>query len=125
MNSLAFTSARTTLLSLSLIIVLVFTGCTKSNDPTGNNNNPGGSNGDQVLIQDSAFSPSTLSVTSGTTVTWTNKDAMNHTVTSNTGAFDSGTMGNNATYSFKFTSIGSYVYHCNFHGGMTGTIVVN
>jgi plastocyanin len=58
-------------------------------------------------------------------VKWTNNDAIAHTVTSNTGAFDSGNMAAGATYSYTFSTAGTYNYHCTYHSGMTGTVMVN
>jgi plastocyanin len=78
----------------------------------------------EVFIQGMAFSPQTLTVAVNTTVKWTNKDAVSHTATSNTGVFDSGMLGNGGWYSFQFTSTGTYQYHCAVHPGMTGTIIV-
>jgi plastocyanin len=79
----------------------------------------------EVLIQGFAFVPATITIPANTTVTWTNKDAAAHTVTSNTGDFDSGSMATNDTYSHLFTTPGSYPYHCTFHPDMTATVVVN
>jgi plastocyanin len=70
-----------------------------------------------------AFSPSTLTVTAGTTVTWTNKDGVPHTVTSDNGLFDSGSISNNGTYSHKFETAGTYPYHCSIHTSMTAKVV--
>jgi plastocyanin len=78
----------------------------------------------EVFIQGMAFSPQTLTVAVNTTVKWTNKDAVSHTATSNTGLFDSGILGNGGWYSFQFTSTGTYQYHCSVHPGMMGTIIV-
>ena len=78
----------------------------------------------EVFIQGMAFSPQTLTVPVNTTVKWTNKDAVSHTATSNTGLFDSGVLGQGGWYSFQFTSTGSFDYHCAIHPGMTGTIIV-
>ena len=77
-----------------------------------------------VTISNFAFSPASLTVAVGTTVTWTNMDTTTHTVTSNTGAFDSGNFAPNATYSHTFTSAGTYAYHCTIHPSMLGTIIV-
>ena len=65
----------------------------------------------------------TVSVVGGT-VTWINKDTMSHTVTSDTGLFDSGILSTGATWSHTFTTPGMYPYHCTPHPQMTGTIVV-
>ncbi len=77
-----------------------------------------------VTIDDFAFSPATLTVTAGDTVTWTNDDAVTHTATSTTGAFDSGDLAPGASFSFTFTTPGTYDYLCTPHPSMTGRIVV-
>ena len=78
----------------------------------------------QVLLQSSVFNPTTLTVAANTTVKWTNKDSYAHTVTSDSTMFDSGNLPSAGTYSYKFTTKGTYKYHCNYHSMMKGTIVV-
>jgi plastocyanin len=80
------------------------------------------SGGAMVHIQDNSFSPATLSVPVGTTVTWMHMGSSKHTVTS--ASFDSGILSPGATFSFTFTSPGTYSYRCDLHSGMTGAIVV-
>ncbi len=80
--------------------------------------------GNSVTISNFAFSPATVTVAVGTTVTWTNKDSVAHTVTSDTGAFDSGNLSPNGTYSYKFTTSGTFPYHCGIHTYMKGTVIV-
>ncbi|WP_052888564.1 cupredoxin domain-containing protein [Thermogemmatispora carboxidivorans] len=71
------------------------------------------------------FSPQTLTIKKGTRVEWINKSDAPHTVTSNTGAFsDSGTIGENATFTLLFNTAGTYQYHCSIHTYMTATIIV-
>ncbi len=79
-----------------------------------------------VSIASEAFNPSSLVVAAGTTVTWTNNDPIGHTVTSTAGPvnFGSGTLGTGSTFSFTFTQVGTYEYHCSIHTYMTGTITV-
>jgi amicyanin len=77
-----------------------------------------------VEIADFAFSPQSLTIQVGDTVTWTNLDQVAHTATSTTGAFDSGLFGQNESYSFTFTQAGTYDYLCTPHPTMTGRIVV-
>lgn len=77
-----------------------------------------------VQIADSAFSPTTLTIAVGDTVTWTNADDRPHTVTSNDGAFDSGNLDEGQSFSFTFTEPGTYAYRCNYHTEMQATIVV-
>ena len=115
-----------------LLTIFVITGsCTKtmdnmygmSNSPaTGSSTGPGAN---EVWIQSMAFNPGTITVVAGTTITWTNKDGVAHTVTSNTGLFDSGTISINGTYSHLFASAGTFPYYCTIHPSMTATVVVN
>ena len=78
----------------------------------------------EVIIQSMAFIPVTLTVPVGTTVRWKNKDNVAHTVTSDTGAWDSGNIPVNGVFNFPFTAAGTYTYHCTYHPMMTGTIIV-
>jgi plastocyanin len=77
-----------------------------------------------VDIAGFAFSPSTLTIAVGDTVTWTNSHSEAHTATASGGAFDSGTLNPGQSFSFTFTAAGSFPYVCNFHPEMTGTITV-
>jgi plastocyanin len=90
---------------------------------------PGGTTGPDfkpvaVDIKGFAFSPATVNVAIGTTVTWTNEDSTTHTVTSSTGAFESGNMSNGATFSHTFTAAGDFEYHCSIHTSMVGHVIV-
>jgi plastocyanin len=71
-----------------------------------------------------AFSPQMLNITIGTTIIWKNHTTAPHTVTSDNGVFDSGTIAPGGTFSFKFMQAGTFAYHCNIHPFMTATIVV-
>ena len=77
-----------------------------------------------VTISDFAFSPATVTITAGDTVTWTNADPVVHTATSTTGAFDSGDIAQGESFSVTFTTPGTYDYFCTPHPTMTGQIVV-
>ena len=77
-----------------------------------------------VQIVDSTFSPGTLTIRVGDTVTWRNADDRPHTVTSNDGAFDSGNLDEGRGFSFTFTEPGTYTYRCDYHPEMQATIVV-
>jgi plastocyanin len=100
-----------------LLVVSISYGCSKSNSSTT-------TGGDAVSIQSFAFSPATITVTVNATVTWTNNDAVGHTVTSDNGVFDSGTINPNATYSHQFTTVGTFNYHCTIHPTMLAKVVV-
>ncbi len=76
-----------------------------------------------------AFSPSTLTIKAGTTVTWKNTTSAPHTATSDDGkTFDSGTTNpiapQGGTFSFTFKTAGTFAYHCSIHPFMKATIVV-
>jgi len=76
-----------------------------------------------------AFSPGKLTIPVGTTVIWKNMTVAPHTVTSDDGkTFDSGTANpvspQGGTFSFKFTTAGTFAYHCQFHTYMKATIIV-
>jgi len=79
----------------------------------------------QVSIKNFLFSPKSVSVRVGSTVTWSNKDEEPHTVVSDIGLFRSAAMDTNESFSFKFDKPGIYRFVCSIHPQMTGTIVVN
>jgi plastocyanin len=76
-----------------------------------------------VHIDNFIFEPTQLMVKVGTTVTWTNRDDIPHTVVC-AGKFRSKTMDTDGTFSFTFTAPGEYKYFCSLHPHMTGTIKV-
>jgi plastocyanin len=79
-----------------------------------------------VTIQNFAFTPASITVTPGTTVTWTNKDNTAHTVTADSGnGPNSGQLQQGQTYSFTFQQAGTYAYHCTIHPEMKATVVVS
>ena len=70
-----------------------------------------------------SFSPATLTIKVGTTVIWKNMSSAPHTITSDDGqTFDSGTVAPGGTFKFKFTTAGTFSYHCNYHPYMRATI---
>jgi plastocyanin len=78
-----------------------------------------------VTIDNFAFTPAELSITTGTTVTWTNAQGAPHTVTSDTGGqFDSGIFNQGQTFSHTFNDAGEFPYHCNVHPSMTAVVNV-
>jgi len=77
-----------------------------------------------VNIDNFAFAPDTLTVPAGTTVTWTNHDEDPHNVVAEGGQFRSPTMGSGATFSYAFTTPGTFTYVCGIHPFMHGTVVV-
>ena len=81
-----------------------------------------------VTIKSFAFSPATLEIAKGATVTFANNDSATHTVTSGAnrakdGKFDKQISGSNED-SITFDTTGTFEYFCNFHSSMKGTVVV-
>jgi plastocyanin len=82
-------------------------------------------NGDAVSIQNFAFVPPNLAVVSGTTITWTNKDNEQHTVSSDDGhSFESSAFGQGRTFQSTAGAPGTYTYTCRIHPFMHGTLTV-
>jgi amicyanin len=77
-----------------------------------------------ATIDNFVFEPAKLTIKAGTTVTWTNRDDIPHTVASKDRLFKSKVMDTDETYSYTFTTPGEYSYFCSLHPHMTGTIVV-
>jgi plastocyanin len=78
-----------------------------------------------VSIDNFTFTPGSLTVKAGTTVTWTNRDDIPHGIASSDNAFKkSKALDTDDAYSFTFTTPGTYQYFCYIHPHMVGTIVV-
>jgi plastocyanin len=128
------------LAAVPLTAVLVAAGCgstsTASTSPTPSTAGTGGMAA--VSIKNYAFTPAKLVVRPGTTVTWTDNDAVPHTVTAVTawsgtgtaksGVFDSGTIQPGAQFTFTFNRAGAYRYQCAIHyfmARMHGVVIVS
>ncbi len=77
-----------------------------------------------VAIANFTFDPPVLTVATGTTVTWTNRDDIPHTVTAEDGSFRSGPLDTDDTYQRRFDRPGTFAYFCSIHPHMTGKVVV-
>jgi plastocyanin len=77
-----------------------------------------------VKIDNFSFGPQTVTVSVGSTVTWTNHDDIPHTVVSTDGLFKSKVQDTDEKFSYTFTKPGTYSYFCSVHPKMTGTVVV-
>lgn len=77
-----------------------------------------------VHMENTAFSPETVTILTGETVEWDNHDSIPHTVTEDNDLFDSGTMNNGDFFDYTFDEPGVYGYFCAFHSGMDGTVFV-
>ena len=113
---------------LALAVLLIAAGCGSTSSASTTTPTPASTtSATNVTIQNFAFTPQTLTVKVGTTVTWTNNDSAPHTVTSassmstsatRTGLFDSGTLNPGQTFSFTFAKPGTYFYECTIHFAM-------
>jgi plastocyanin len=106
-----------------LISALAIMSCGKSSGYNSSTSNPPPAV-NAVSIVNMSFSTASLTVTAGTTVTWTNKDGMTHTVTADDNSFDSGYLAMGSKFSKVFSVKGTYTYHCSIHSTMKGTIIV-
>jgi len=78
-----------------------------------------------VTIQNFAFSPPSITVPRGTTVTWTNRDPAQHTVVSDVPRqFSSPVLETGQVFAYAFNDAGSYPYHCGIYPTMHGTVTV-
>ena len=103
---------------LLISFVLVFIGgCEKSSNPVADDDS---STTNAVTIANNAFSPSTLTISIGETVTWTLTNGT-HTVVSDDFTPVAGSL---STYSHQFDTAGEFAYKCGIHSSMTGTIIV-
>jgi plastocyanin len=78
----------------------------------------------RVYIDGQAFSPKVTDIEIGDKVIWRNRTDQAHSVTFDSIKSDDtlGTKGAEAER--RFNDAGTYTYHCKFHDGMTGTVVV-
>ena len=77
-----------------------------------------------VKVKNFSFSPVTLRVHPGATITWKNLDGEPHVVVSETGVFRSGALDEGDSFQFTFEKPGTYAFFCSVHPHMRGTIVV-
>ena len=110
---------------IALIVVVSLSACSSGYGASTTKTSSQSASGNSVTMANFAFSPATLNVPVGTTVTWTNNDGTTHTVTSDTGVFNSGDISPNATFSYTFNNTGTFTYHCSIHPYMQGTVIVH
>jgi CSLREA domain-containing protein len=77
-----------------------------------------------VTILDNDYQPNLITIHAGRIVTWENTGLTDHSVTSNTGVWDSGTLAPGQKFQYTFTTAGNYPYHCSFHPEMIGMVIV-
>jgi plastocyanin len=77
-----------------------------------------------VKIDNFSFGPAAITVAVGTTVTWTNRDDIPHTVVSDDKVFKSKVLDTDEKFSYTFAKPGTYPYFCSVHPKMTGRVIV-
>jgi hypothetical protein len=93
-------------------ILVVFTTCSKR---------PSGAPGaNEIWLEYKLFNPSQITVTAGTTVKFINKDNANHSVTNVNGIFNSGKIKSGDSFSYTFSTPGSYGFSCQYHSTGSG-----
>lgn len=121
-------NTRKLLFAAFAVTVMGMAGCMKSDYST----NPYGTTSkattppapNTVGMVGTAFSPSSITVSRGTVVSWRNDDNVSHTSTSDTGLWDTGEITPGSTKTTTFNSAGTFKFHCTYHSMMTGTVVV-
>jgi plastocyanin len=78
----------------------------------------------KVTIANFAFDPATITITTGTTVTWTNNDTVAHNVLADDGSWGSTSLATGDAYSHTFSKVGTFPYHCGVHPTMKATVIV-
>jgi plastocyanin len=112
---------------LAFAVVLAATACSNSSDP--------GVSFSSVGIADSSYTPDTVRIAAGAGVRWTNAGPSTHSITPDTGSAFGATLSPPGmdpygyptgveSYNKKFTTAGTFPYHCTFHANMHGAVVV-
>lgn len=104
-----------------LVLVILISGCAGSKpetQPTQQSSTP------TIDIKGFVFDPATITISKGTTVTWTNKDTAQHTVTEINNAFSSEILSQGQIYNHTFNETGTFEYQCHIHPGMRGKVIV-
>jgi plastocyanin len=110
-------------LPLMIAALLLFAGAARVNAIVEANDQPSSASA-EVKIDNFGFGPDTLTIPVGTTVTWTNRDDIPHTVVSTEGVFKSKVRDTDEKFSYTFAKPGTYPYYCSVHPKMTGKVVV-
>jgi plastocyanin len=75
-----------------------------------------------ISVKDFSFTPATMTVPKGTTITWINNDSAPHQISA--AGFSSERLATGQSFSFTFNTVGTFDYICSIHPSMRGTIIV-
>jgi plastocyanin len=113
------------IISALLFIAIIFLACSSTGTASAATTASGNqASGNEITIEGDTFIPGSLTIKVGESIKWTNMDPISHTVTSNTGEFDSGTIAAGSEFSFTFSKEGTFDYSCAIHPTMKGKIIV-
>ena len=107
-------------LAISIAVVGVLASC--------GSNGPGAAPVATVTLQNTAYTPADISIHVGDAVSWVWADGnVPHNIdgASDLSSFDSGAPTTTGTWVYRFSKAGTYLYHCDVHPGMMGTVVVS
>jgi plastocyanin len=129
LHSKDFTMHRPFPRFIPLLLLIALSACTSTAKPTAANPPAPAAAAaplNTILIDNFTFTPPSLTVPAGTTLTWINRDDVPHTVTSNTlpRILNSPALDTDQQFQFTFTVPGTYPYFCTLHPHMTATITV-
>ena len=112
-------------LALAMFVILALLSSTHGKDSQARDSAPVRATKTEVTIDNFSFSPNTLTLSVGATVTWINHDNVPHVVSSAGNQFKKSTvLKTGQTFSHTFMATGTYSYFCSIHPRMTGTIIV-
>lgn len=109
---------------VSMIIVALITSIVGCGEAKGQDPSEPAPDEHTVMIEDYKFQPEEITIKSGETITWINKDKVRHTATSTNDYFDSGLFGKDESFQQTFDEAGTYEYICTPHPYMTGKVIV-
>ena len=125
MKKLVCSKSRLSGIAILFAILSISNSCTKTmsdGSGPGATLDPSGMN--MISIEGSAFSPAEITVAAGTLVTWTNNNGWAESITDKSGLFD-GIIGRNESYSYLFSTPGTFQYYSRMNPSMTGKVIVN
>jgi plastocyanin len=82
-----------------------------------------GATSETINVSNNLFTPSTITVNVGSTISWANNDTVTHTVTADDQSFASGLVRRATSWSHTFAAPGTFTYFCEIHPEMTGTVI--
>ena len=102
-------------IALSLLVCSMLAAATKHRKPKTHT----------VVMEAMAFRPAALTISSGDTIVWVNKDLVEHTATSAiAGGFDSKMIRPGNSWKHTIRTSGTLPYVCTYHPTMKGTLQV-